>query len=1342
MSEQPINAQTPNDEQELRVVIVDQSKDAHDEARDAADARLDKELGEGGGFKRFLNGIWKGNLARDYYRQKYIHENLATMHEENTVFTQSAAEHRTAALKSTIDRFSSDYEELIHTQAGEKKETKDETDQLSRGVKKIIEDFVEGRLDETTLREEKVRLFNEYRKEHGVEALGKGVVTADNLLSIAQTVAGVVEHGESLDSALGRLDVVTGEARNGARTEAQYNTTDKAIDWLAKRKLASFLTPGTLAVVVAGGMAVTRVAGQSVIGAATKTLLPGIAAGGWAALRENKRTKDDRAQHAREMAVGGQFDTQHDTRRIEMEKTRYDTRLAGELSEELARLVDEERLNDGGNDALQAALDALAAARARVRLSDEKGVDLISYSSKEAVGEERMLLDIAQREARSAVEARLTAEARAALNLGPQASVAGLIDQRALLFQRALIEGDEQVEGIEQKDAAFAKLKATRVAKAAAIGVATGIAGGIVAQEAVAAFDPTRFGLIDMIRGEAAVPLAETGQVHQTLIEGFIRGDETILHTDASTTYDSYPTAEGKGFIEVSDDHSLVANANGGYDLVAANGNTSVEGLTVDAEGTFDQASLDKLDEAGMVVEDTSYSETITTTSSAEVSTHQYINNHISETTHVTRDLWYGNDTPGVYDQNELRVYRGGSADAPGIIEGGYQYTVAGMTADGSYWGNESVDWNQAAANGNLFVAVSGTFDTQGNPFMIPIGPNGEVNIPADSPAGQFFANENNSVAFNGAYMEIVQATGQDAEGVVHIRPLATLVGSADVASITDTITTEEVVHHAEYTITTNGYDTVQANSTESAPITPIASRRSMEAMRKAPEHGYYYGNRELSAEDIRQRRKETSPRLLNDPSASLEVGQELDWYDKNLKNQSPEYAREIQQAIATSPELAVEKPDLRAIVTIPVGASAEADNIYKTLSLYAQQDPSALARSKFLLHVNWFDSDESDSSKAEAIAKTKAEIERARTDFPELTIATIETVWSREKEQRGEYGNGIIGHVARKLYDTAMLSVQQQIKNGVLSPNQDVVMIRNDADAQGMDRRYLARLIDTAEEHPENDVFTGAVRWETARYRDMPGLAFVANLQSTMQLAALRRNVQAWPQTVGINTTVRMSTFAAVGGIGEDAWDTGAGSDDLKIGGRISDARSGKISYRGGIFRRRRYYASTDSQRGSYSYHRLVAGAGIDSKADRIERAYLTNGVAYAWNNFNKGGYEDRSSGLERLPRKEDIIHDSATILKRIEDNVSGLIAENNPAQMNAALALMLPREVGGRLLYTITRSRFKLTDDGAKWLLNRLRRNGKGQFDAIGGRVRRQLYSEALGKLKPASPVPRFVS
>ena len=346
MSEQPIATQeATNEQQDLKVVIVDQSKDAHDEARDLADAQLDRELGEGGKFKRFLNGIWKGNLARDYYRQKYIHQNLATMQDENTVFTQSAGDHRTAALKSTIDRFSSEYDELVHTQAGEKKETKDETDQLSRGVKKIIEDFVEGRLNEETLREEKVRLFNEYRKEHGEEALGKGIVTADNLLSIAQTVAGVVEHGESLDAALGRLEVVTGEARNGARTEAKYNATDKAIDWLSKRKLVSFLTPGTLAVGVAAGMAIARVSGQSVIGAATKTILPGIAAGGWAALRENKRTKDDRAQHAREMAIGGSFDDQRDTRRIEMEKTRYDTRLAGDLAEELAGLTNEDRLN-------------------------------------------------------------------------------------------------------------------------------------------------------------------------------------------------------------------------------------------------------------------------------------------------------------------------------------------------------------------------------------------------------------------------------------------------------------------------------------------------------------------------------------------------------------------------------------------------------------------------------------------------------------------------------------------------------------------------------------------------------------------------------------------------------------------------------------------------------------------------------------------------------------------------------------------------------------------------------------------------------------------------------------
>ena len=60
---EPSQAQSP--ELPLDLVFVDQSRDAYDRARDIADARLDKEIHEGGRLRRFVNSVWKGNAARD-----------------------------------------------------------------------------------------------------------------------------------------------------------------------------------------------------------------------------------------------------------------------------------------------------------------------------------------------------------------------------------------------------------------------------------------------------------------------------------------------------------------------------------------------------------------------------------------------------------------------------------------------------------------------------------------------------------------------------------------------------------------------------------------------------------------------------------------------------------------------------------------------------------------------------------------------------------------------------------------------------------------------------------------------------------------------------------------------------------------------------------------------------------------------------------------------------------------------------------------------------------------------------------------------------------------------------
>lgn len=1375
----------PMSEEALRLVLVDQSRDAQDEARDIADARLDKELGEGGGFKKFVNGIWKGNIAKDYYRQKYVNQALETIQNNDNVLADSPADRRTRALESTIERFQSDYDELIHTEAGESREVLADDSQLASGVKHLIREFVEGRLNATTLREERTRLLNSHYHRPGAEEADrkKGIATADNLLDIAQAVAGVVEHGESLDNALGRLEVITGEARNGARTEARYNAVDKGVDWLSKRGVASFVTPGALAVGVAAGMAIVRSSAQSVTVAVTKTLIPGAAAAAWAGVRENKRVKDERAQHSREMATGGQFE-ESDKRRVEMEKARYDAVSATMLVENLRGKASREYFEESGSEAVQAALEALAAVQARVQLSDTKKLDLISYSSKEAVGEERMMLDLARRDVRLALESSLTPDVRTELSIDHDKDIRDLLQEKSDLFTEVLL-GEE----ISEKDKAFAKLKSRRVAKAAAIGAATGIVGGLITQEVIAGIDPDRYGLIDMARG-VAPEIGEDGEVNQTIVAGFIRGEETVVHTEASTEYDRYSTADN-GVVELSDDHTLEPNEDGTFSIVDGNGEASVEGLVVDANGTFDQASLDKLEDAGMVVEDKSFNETVVTETTQEVTADQYIQNHMAETTAVTRDFWYANNTPNVFDQNELRVYRGGSDAAPGIIEGGYQYTVAGMSPSGSYQGGESVDWNQAAANGNLFVAVSGTYDTQGNPFMIPIGPDGAVNIPADSPAGQFFANENNSVAFNGAYMEIVQVAGVDEEGVTHIRPLATVVGDASAGAggeggdtITDTVTTETIVHHTEYSITTNGYDTVQQNSTESAPITPIASRRSMEALKTSGEaapgepvpfagletpvesletsRGYDYypgGATELERQQIL---KELSPRLQNNPNAELNTAEELNWFrGEVVKRKGEAYVNAVETFVDNDPSMQRISSNTETIVTIPVAAAYEADNIYKTLSLYAQQDSESLSKFALLLNVNWLDTVMDDPQKVEAMQKTIAEIERAKRNFPDLIVSVMQREYNEEQVSKT---GGVIGYAMEDLVDTSLLAAQRKVATGVMQSDQNVLIVRADADTKGLSRTMIKNYQREIGNNGDIDIVQGAIRYGVDESVKFPGYGIVSNLMAMFQGVATQENSI---HTVGINFGVRASTLAAVGGVGgmleeRDSGSrleafTGAGSDDVRIGQRVAIARGidRAVNYPYGTA----YTTNNYQQNGSIGVPpkrvKLVAGATTDTSAERLLPVYLSGrspdsvwarGINEGYAD-GPGGYRERTAGQDSVATAERDNFNNDAVYELIERSLDEKLSYASERTGRKVLGLLFGSVAGAYTLSGEIGTRdvhIKLTKEGRDFIKNRVKRETNGKFGPYGMRKMRQLYgiTKPGAKRQPASSVAPLVS
>jgi hypothetical protein len=1335
----------PNQTEEaLRLVLVDQSRDAHDEARDAADARLDQELGEGGRAKRFLNGIWKGNVAKDFYRQKYVNQALESIQDSNSIMADAPAERRTRAVEATIERFQSDFDEVIHTDAGESREVQAEDSQLTRGIKKIIHNFVEGNLDAASLQEERTRFLIEYRKQHGSESLGQGIVTTDNLLQIAQTVAGAVEHGESLDNALGKLQVITGEARNGARTEARYSAPDKAVDWLSKRGIASFITPGALAVGAAAAGSIARAGSHFVVGAVTRTILPGAAAAGWAGLREHKRTKDERSQHAREMAVGGQFEG-GDKRRVEMDAVSYESISAVDLIGHLKEVGDSERVTSGSSEAVQAALDALAAIQARVQMSDKEKIDLISYSKKADVGEERMMLDLARREVRLALEAGLTNDIRTNLAIDHDKDVSEVIQERADWFAEGL------EEEMSDKDAAFNKLKRHRVAKAAAIGLATGVLGGLIVQEAVAAVDSTRFGLIDTIRGESAVPNSD-GTVHHTILEGMVRGDESTVHTDASTSYESYTTGT-TGSLELSDDHTLITNEDGTSSLVDANGNASVEGLVFEENGTLDRESIDKLYAAGVTIEDTTSLEVVTESVNQDVSTEQYLQNHLSESTHVKRDFWFGNNTPNIYDENELRVYRGGSAEAPGIVDGGYQYSIAGMSPEGSYQGPESVDWNQASANGNLFVAISGTLDGQGQPFMVPIGPDGSVNISADSPAGKFFSNENNAVSFNGAYMEVVQTSGQDADGTVHVRPLATVIGGNNVETITDTVTTEIPVNYPHYTLTTNGFDTVQSNFTEMAPITPVASRRSLEALaiERRSNRGYYYGNEGLNNEEREKIASEASPRLRDNPDAELNSGEELDWYEGELRRRKgDDYVQEIINFVDNDPVMRSISNSTESLVTIPVAAAYEADNIYGTLSLYAQQDPEGVDKTAILLNVNWLDTALDNPDNLAAMQKTVAEIERARQDFPNLKIAVMQKEYNEATVNKSD---GVIGYVADDLVNVALLGSRRRIATGEMDSAHDLLVVRGDADAKGMSRTQLRNYQRAAAGDKNLDIVKGTTRFGAEDSVRFPGYGIATTIMTSFQILETQNN---YVHTGGANFAIRTSTLAAIGGLGDVSEYSGPGSDDVNIGTRVSVLRDterpqpSSNSYSGAYAG----YGSTTSG-GAVKRIKLVSGATADTSGDRLLAAYLSDENPHSvWNSGDKKSFSNGPGGYRSRTEDSEIVNSASpdsTAENRIYESIERVLTfeirrhGHVPALNRKALAILFGSTPAA---YTVTHGSdgevFTLTDAGREFVKNRVERETDGRFGSYGTRKMRQLYGQTKpgASRQPASAMPPLVS
>lgn len=1298
-------AQPKPHDKPLVVAVVDQTHDVEAAAKDYAETRLREEseaAREAGRIKGFLHRIWRGEngIATKYFFNKYVEEAKQRAEEEGlTALYTDNVELRNAAMGATIARFTSEYDESIHEAAGERRQELTEDSPFGLAVKKLIENYVEGDSEdwsEEAFREAQsriVRQLNQYGD--GDNLVGEGKVRIDNIWQIAQAVKESIDHGESLDNVLQGMKIYTGESRSGVRTEAHQSKIDKTIERLQKSKIGSLVGPETVSLGAVIATGIFRVGRGSLMRAAGVTGIPGLLGGVFAGMRENKRLKEERAIHAREVAQGREFEDKG--RRAEIEKTRYETVAAKELIGSLEEFIDKEDLSA---EELQRGYESIVSAVARVHASDKLQADFISYSSVTEVESERFDLDVAIARAKVKLKGRLG-------DL-PEALVADLGIDKDGTVDDAIYKSTDVLYSLmddrSKKDEAFKKLKRRRVAMAAATGAVTGFTIGLASQEALAFFDSGYNGLLENI------VTGEGGGDRQTLLAGIFHGEsynsETIM---SAGDYTSYDVDGSQGSINLPDNYQLAYNPDGTANIIDPNGSIFADNISFETDGSLSQAAQELLKEKGAIVEDLSAVVSSQESIVQDLNVDEYLGHHQSELTNITRDFWYDNDTASVSDDNELGLHWGNPGN-----DGSIRLSISDMTDYGSSHGFDSTSWSNNVQGGTLKFAVSASIDSQDRVFMVDIAPDGSINIPPDSPVANLFSvNEHDQVEFNGAYGEVVAIQDVDADGITHVAPLATMEGNNSISTISATVEVSTDTIVPKFQITPPPIETVvnAAPAVEGFGGPAVVLRRPLENIaRRRP--GYYnqYQYRNGYVEQRESQLEDISPRLRRDSDANLELGEETARYKQWLANtRGSDYVSQIERGVNNSTELQQASGDIDFVVTIPVAAVSESENIYNTLKLLAQQDNDDIEKSLVLLNVNWLDEARSDPEKAANILRTMAEIDRARKDFPHLRIATIEREYGQESVEKT---GGVIGYVAQDLQSAALLWLQQQIENGKRSPSQDVIIQRYDADIRGMSKHAWRDVRRASSKYPETDIFKGVTRFGTDQYEKYPGFGVTAEVVTTIDMLGAR---DGYIGTGGANFGVRASSLAAINGVGDVSSYSGAGSDDTGIGERMYRVRG---------------------QADGRVVGRLVAGSTVDTDAQRLITAYM-NGRQWqsVWSidgqpgSFSDGsgayiprtaGQSSRQKGNEKLSNKS---------LKIFELNMSTALSYASPEHRARALSLVFKNVPGAYKLEATDNGKvkFELTKAGRQYVKRHLRgdkRNGPPYDLPFGTRKRKQLY------------------
>lgn len=496
---------------EKTIAFVDASQDNDQRARDIAEAELlqeKEEINNERTWKNLVLRMWKNfkfSKKYEYARQKKIGEAKARMENTGSWYgTENTADDTQKELQATIDRFIAEAEGHTESRHGEQMQTIEEffgPEQQSKAreikdvVKELMSQYTTGALaDKTAFVEARNRAFDQIE---GLPDNLKNQVLghADNMFRVAETARASFNHHQSLDNLDLDFDIVIAKARTGVRTKAELNTVDRIIDKIKGTKVGQYVDETTLASAIAiaytaastisQGIARSKVAAWATFGAGV------LVSGGFAAARENKRIKEERALHARERAQGKNI-KEGSKRREELENYTHKTIPAKEVAISMNELI--KATGEYSRDEIQRLVSSVAEIDARIQMSDRENIDLIRYSDVKNVEQERLQLDIARAKVKAEIK-RLHESGE--LVLPYQSNNWDEHYKQVVEAKSAYFAGEK-----EATDKQFNKFKAKKVAWSAVKAVGIGMVIGGVAQEARALVHPGETGLVEGMAGK------------------------------------------------------------------------------------------------------------------------------------------------------------------------------------------------------------------------------------------------------------------------------------------------------------------------------------------------------------------------------------------------------------------------------------------------------------------------------------------------------------------------------------------------------------------------------------------------------------------------------------------------------------------------------------------------------------------------------------------------------------------------------------------------------------------------------------------------------------------------